>query len=455
MQEKSFLVKAEDCTSSSDILHSSHNSISCSVTDRLLQNLPITVAFFYRESIDSYILVAAFRKVLKDFPIFAGTLKKTSDDLYIDCNNQGVLFSVATDEYSIDSVLERLPTIGIQRLVDPIDPKNVVLNQSPILTVKLTYFACGGMIVGLSWHHSIGDMHTFMQLMKAWSNTVNKEKYPLPLITFNRDRYLEDNLIDNKNTMSGVRYLNIKELLKLSIYMLFKAKDKIVVQIYFSKEELSNIKKYFSHQTDEKLSKCDALCAYLFGIILELDKNKKSRYLSIAIDYRSRVGLPQNLSGNFVASINVIADRQIDSVRLAERLRISINNFQQLHMDVFSSAKFINENGGIKKIDRFVMKGIDPINRNLFVTNWSNFGVYDVIFEDSKPFYFTALGNAPFPWLSIINEGFSKKGLIYSVTLPSDLAKILMQGNILKRIHKYRNPEEVIPELIKKLDWLS
>ena len=88
------------------------------------------------------------------------------------------------------------------------------------------------------------------------------------------------------------------------------------------------------------------------------------------------------------------------------------------------------------------------------VTNWANFGVYDIVFRDSEPFYFTPFANAPLPWLSVIVEGFSNNGLVYYVALPSNLAKKLMQKDNLRKIHQYREQKEVLPELIGKLEWL-
>ena len=81
-------------------------------------------------------------------------------------------------------------------------------------------------------------------------------------------------------------------------------------------------------------------------------------------------------------------------------------------------------------------------------------GVYDITFGASKPIYFTPFGDPPFPWLSVIVEGFLNKGLIYSAVLPRKLAKKLMQEDILKKIHQYREQKEVMPELVAKLQWL-
>jgi shikimate O-hydroxycinnamoyltransferase len=441
---ENFLVRAEDRV---------NQIVTCSIFDRLIQNLPVSVVFFYRKSIESDVLVNSLKKVLSDFPIFAGTLKNINNDLCIDCNNRGILFSVVRADLTIERILDEFPRIEKQKLVDLINPKQAISSQSPVMTVKLTYSACGGMVMGICWHHSIGDMHTFMQLMKAWSSLTNQQEYVVPIIPHDRDKYLQDKLEPNDRAISGVRYLSVRESLELGLYMLFKARNKIVLQFYFSASELTNMKQELSEKADKKLSKNDVLCSHLFEIISKLDGDNRAKCLAIVVNYRSRLELPQNILGNFFSLLNVSTSKQVDPVRLSKNIRGAIDNFQLLHMDFFATKNYINENGGIEKIDRFMIKDIDPIKKTLAVTNWANFSVYNIRFGESQPFYFTPLNDRPFPWLSVISEGFDN-GLIYSVVLPSKLAKNLIRYDNLQKIHRYRDRQEVMPELVEKLAWL-
>ena len=142
------------------------------------------------------------------------------------------------------------------------------------------------------------------------------------------------------------------------------------------------------------------------------------------------------------------------ALELANDLRKSLDNFGHLHMDFFSTKEYIEQKGGVKRIDKFVLKGVDPGRRGLVITSWAKFGVYDVVFGESKPFFFMPLSDFPVPWISSIVEGFSNDGLLYSADLPTKLAKKLMQEDNLNKIHKYRDDKEVMPELAGKLGWL-
>lgn len=445
MKSSTFLVQAHNYTP---------QTISCSITDLFVRNLPVSVVFFYRKAVQPEALIDSLQKVLRDFPLFAGTLKNINDNLYIDCNNKGVLFSITQENCTLEQLLQELPLIKKTKLVHLINPKKVISLQSPLLTIQLTYFQGEGMALGVCWHHSLGDMHTFMSFMKAWSSTVNQEKYVLPLIVRERDEYLQNNLAKNNCVTSGVRYLNTRQFLRLLFYLLFRAGDQLSLHLYFSENELHNMKQDFSAKTQQNLSTNDVLCAHLFRIISELDNYPQSRHLSIAINYRARTKLPQNLLGNFVSSIHLTRNQRFSPFQLAQDLRTSVDNFQSAHMNFFPTKQYIEQNGGPKKIDRFIPQGINPVNRDLLISSWANFGVYDLIFGDSEPFYFTPFGNSPCPWLSIIVEGFAHHGLVYSASLPRKLAKQLMQEDSLSQIHKYRAPNEVMPEPSTKLGWL-
>ena len=429
-------------------------TVNCSIMDILLKNLPVPVVLFYRQAVDRDTLIDALKQVLSDFPIFTGRLKSINNNLSIDCNNQGVEVCVTQEDLLLEQLLQELPTIERSRLVNTIDPKKTIVDGSPITTIKIAYFADGGMTIGVCWHHSIGDMQTFICMMQAWSKIVSDREYDLPLIVPERDEYLEYHLEKNRNINPNVRYLKLKELLSLLLYKSFGAKNKVNLKFYFGKGELEKMREQLSLEVNEKLSKNSALCSHVSNYISNLDTYDKKRNLAIAVNYRTRAKLPSNILGNFVSSINVPIDRQLKPFEIAKNIKESIDNFSEQHLDYFSTKEYIEQNGGMKKAARFISTTIDPLKRTLLITNWSNFGVYDIVFGNAKPFFFSYFGNSPFPWLSSIVEGFDNQGLIYSVWLPKELAKKMMQQDNLNKIHQYRDREDILPEHVKKLEWL-
>ena len=212
----------------------------------------------------------------------------------------------------------------------------------------------------------------------------------------------------------------------------------------------------------------DALCAHLCKWITRFDSAQidgaqidsaqtnaqPERYIAIAINYRSRTQLSNSALGNFIQTIQVLASKGAEPYQLAQTIRHAVDNFKDQHLNYFSTCEYIKQNGGAKKISRFVNKGIDPINKTLLITNWSKFGVYDVAFFGNKPFYFTIFSDAPFPWLSSIVKGYSDQGFMYSAVLPLELIRKLTQADSLQSLHQYRDSEDVLPAGLAQLPWL-
>ncbi|MDY6964505.1 MAG: hypothetical protein SVM80_00860 [Halobacteriota archaeon] len=195
----------------------------------------------------------------------------------------------------------------------------------------------------------LADVKCQRWVMKAWSDTVNKKEYTLPLIATKRDEYLQANL-EKMIILPQVSGILIQKSCWDYCFMIFRARSKLALQFYFSQNELKNVKKEFEAKTDKKLSTKDVLCTHLFTIVSELDSYNKKRYSSIAVDIRNRVNMPQNHLGNAVTSTNMLTNRGVDPLQLANDLRTAVDNFQRLHMNYFSTKEYIEQKGGAKKL---------------------------------------------------------------------------------------------------------
>ncbi len=429
--------------------------IQCTVIDQFVKELPASLVFFYEKAIDYQVLENSLSTILKDFPIFAGTLKEAKGDLHIDCDNQGVRFSVERHQESCRQVIETLFEKGQrEKIIDILKSNRVLKKGDPPCTIKINYLSDGGMALGICWHHSVGDMRTFMSFMEAWSNHTGGKDYPQPILVDDRRGYLLENLKDNGNTTPGVKFLKIGNLLKLVSYIIFKAKDWKMAQFYFTEAELQKSRQDLSQKSGMSLSINDTLCARMFSAITRLDPREAERFLGITIDFRSRGHLPDTLLGNIITSLNVKADHKTSPEDLAKKIREHINHYDEKHMDYYSNLRFLEEIGGKKRLGRCLSKAINPMDGCMLITSWSKFGVYDIDFGGEAPFYFTEHGEFPFPWLHGIMDGFGNQGLIFNAILPTKLIDQLTQPESLKEIHQFRDPDEPLPELAESLDWI-
>ncbi len=88
-----------------------------------------------------------------------------------------------------------------------------------------------------------------MCLMQTWAQTVNGQATVKPIIVKDRDAYLYTKLKQNDNIPPGLRYLKTRELIAFLWYMLVHARRKRAVRVYFTENELKNMKQAFSAQT--------------------------------------------------------------------------------------------------------------------------------------------------------------------------------------------------------------
>lgn len=335
--------------------------------------------------------------------------------------------------------------------MEGIPPKRAQSGQAPLFTVRVNHLADGSMVLGCCWHHAVGDMNTFMCFMKAWSEITQGYDPVEPLIVEDRQGYLQQNMEDNGNQTPGVRYLGLTDMASYAWYSLTRARKYTALRFYFTEPEIAGLKKDLSARCDCTLSANDALCAHMMGFISQADEEVEKRYLSVSVNYRSRVGLSGNLLGNMVASINVPHRRGDDPAETAGTIRRMIDNYRQETMDCHATWRAIRGKNGGRSWRRFISRSLDPINHNLLITNWSKFGVYGLTFGGDAPFYFSPAAEMPFPWVSGITEGFNNTGLIYSVVLPHEVAAKVASDQVRAQIHYCRPPEDTIPEIAQRL----
>lgn len=424
--------------------------IACSMGDEMLRGAVVSVLFYYKRQVAKDVLCDSMQHVLSDFPIFAGRLTNKGNHLHINCNNQGVMVITRTVDKTIDQALFGASRPENKGAVKLINPRKCIRKQDPLLTIKISYYACGGMAIGICWHHSIGDMATFMCFMRAWSDRANGKEYKAPLIVEDRREWMIKNVLDkdtNKNALPSVKYYGLFDLIKFIGYMILKARKSVPIKFYFSDAELKNMKSAMSDKSGMQLSVNDVLCAHIYSSITQLDTFVQERALYVAVNMRPRLGLPEHIAGNMVPSLHLDFNNAPDPIEIAMDLRKKLNNYEA-HLNMQATIKYIKENGD--NLKRYLPRAFDPVNRKMLMSNWSKYGVYDISFSGRKPFYFTPAADLQLPWLSTIIEGFDNKGRIFTCCFPEKLANELVSTNGLEMMHQYRDKDEELSDYLKK-----
>jgi shikimate O-hydroxycinnamoyltransferase len=412
--------------------------VRCALTDVFVRDVQVSVVFFYDYRLDTVALRRGLARVLGDFAPFNARLDRRGLEYFIECGKAGASFSTARSDDSLPATLAGLDERARLELVDRFDAHRAWSTGTPVLAVRVTHFADGQSALGVTWHHTVGDLNSVMAFMKAWSRAVTGLHYDEPLIVEDRDDYLNRTLFAPAQIAPNLRYLPLRELPKLAAYMLTKGRDKRRVTLHFEQDELERMRATLQGASGQRLSINDAISAHVCSVVSERDIEARDRRLSIAVDYRRRADLPDSLIGNMVSTVEAVYGHGEPAHALAADLRSGVDNFAERFLNHHANLRYVQSHGGVAKIGRFIPTAIDPFSGSLLVSNWSGSGIYDIDFGQAAPSHFLAAGSGPLPWLGVMHEGFRSRGLMVELELPRAVVARMLDEAGQREVHRYR-----------------
>ncbi|GLT64717.1 hypothetical protein SLA2020_371920 [Shorea laevis] len=135
---------------------------------------PIEIMFSYEgngtgnENAADVMKESLAKNLVKFYPL-AGSLTLGLDrKMHVQCTGEGVLFVEATS----DCTLEELGDISyinskFRELIHYVDGVDSILNV-PLLTVQMTRFRCGGIVLGIAMNHILMDGEALLYFLKSW-----------------------------------------------------------------------------------------------------------------------------------------------------------------------------------------------------------------------------------------------------------------------------------------------
>ena len=419
--------------------------VRCGLVDTMLADLAVSVVHFYEQTLDEAQLARGLARALELLPTFAGRLRTREDVLEIVCDDSGV----PLDVYDVDETLAEamgrvtLPGAG---LVDQVDAQGARQGGLPLLTVRVSRLAGGGTALGCSWHHALGDVQTFMLLIRAWSAAVEELPLPEALLLPDQDAYLDQVLPEQDCGRPGFRLPGAEEAAVLRREFESATRANRTVQVYFGDAEIGRMRDRLSAAAGQKLSSNDVLCGHVVSTIRELDGDTEPRPLTVPVNVRRPLDLPAAAVGNLLSEIHLDCAAQAPAEEIAVGLRTAIEDFTRSHLNLRSNLVFLEAIGRSRFRD-CVPLGFDPENKRFTFSNWSRFGAYEAVFNGQRPVFFSPTGNLPLPWVSWMVEGFEGTGALFTVVLPARLASRLRTPAGRAALHRFRSPEDTLPGL--------
>jgi hypothetical protein len=429
--------------------------VRCAMADRMVEDHRVPVVFFYDRKLDPDQLAHALGGVLGAFSPFGARLRPRGDELFLDGQAPSAAFSRVRRSVTMEESLRGLRDGEASRLVDTLSPLRAKRFGGPLLSARVTHFVDGTSALGVCWHHAVGDIHSFILLMRAWTQAVAGQDFARPLIVEDRGEYLAQGLARFTGAPSGLRYLSSGQLLGLGLYALANARSKRNVTLYFGEEEVEAAQSALQAQAGTRITASDAVCAHVLSVVAASDPTPRPRQLSLAVNYRKRAGLPDNVLGNMVALLNTRCAEGAPAAHVARDVRHGLDHFAEQHLDYHANLQFIRAHGGARSLKRCIPSAIDPLRGTLLITNWSRLGVYELAFGPARPVFFTGMLGAPMPWLGAVFDGSQGKGRLVSLILPSAVAERVLQPQSLQAMHRYRPADRGAPRALEhSLPWI-
>uniref|UniRef100_A0A6N2LAK8 Shikimate O-hydroxycinnamoyltransferase n=1 Tax=Salix viminalis TaxID=40686 RepID=A0A6N2LAK8_SALVM len=119
---------------------------------------------------EAEVLKEALRKVLVPFYPVAGRLARDENGrIEINCNGEGVLFVVADTESTTEELGEFMPSMKFRQLIPTVDTNLEDISRNPLLLLQVTSFKCGGVCLGVGWHHTLADGTGALHFINSWA----------------------------------------------------------------------------------------------------------------------------------------------------------------------------------------------------------------------------------------------------------------------------------------------
>ncbi|OMO60389.1 Transferase [Corchorus capsularis] len=113
----------------------------------------------------SHLLKKSLSETLTRFYPFAGRLSSSLSSM--ECNDEGVDYVETRVNCRLQDMLKEPDCESLAKLLG--FPQMAATGPSPVIIVKVNFFECGGMAIGISFLHKVADVSTIKLFIKTWA----------------------------------------------------------------------------------------------------------------------------------------------------------------------------------------------------------------------------------------------------------------------------------------------
>ncbi|XP_058191986.1 stemmadenine O-acetyltransferase-like [Rhododendron vialii] len=267
-----------------------------SFTDQIAPPVFMPRVLFYprdtNDNLDNSKKSSHLKKSLSDtltrFYPFAGRMV---DDLYVDCNDEGVPFVEAESKSQLSEVISD-PIPGEMNHFLPCKLDDV---RDLLLVVQVTFFACGGIAVAVGISHKIADAQSMFMFINGWAATARGDtKIPVP-------QFESATIFPPRDTTGFTPSTGIDKSDIVTKRFVFTASKISTLRERFSKNNTTTDGEQLGHLTSP-VKALSALIWTRFMVATQARETKADKIYSLlhAVNLRRRVNppLPESYFGN-------------------------------------------------------------------------------------------------------------------------------------------------------------
>ncbi|KAL2230536.1 vinorine synthase-like [Sesamum indicum] len=399
-------------------------NLKLSYLDQLIPSFYIPLIFFYKAdesrglTTSNHVqlcqqLKQSLSNTLTSFYPLAGRIE---ENFVVDSWNFGVEFIEARAHVQLMDVIQGPDTEDFKQYL-PLDPTTGEARR--LLVVKITFFDCGGVALGLCFSHKVADFTSIMAFANAWAATCRGET-EFSRFIFNLDSYFP------ARDFPGSDFWGF----------LLSDENYVTKRFVFDEEKLAALKQEATSSSLKDPTRVELVSAFIWKHFMELAKSKnqearKTFAAMHAVNLRARKfppGLLENVFGNCLMSglafsdTNVTCDQYNSVEEYGDLVRKLRSSFKRISDDYIAEAqsgdRYLND---LYKLLSPVLKG--ELEYCSF-SSWCRFPVYEVDYGWGNPIWLctTAL---PLKNLTVLVNSRCGEGIEAWVNMQQDNLEML------------------------------
>lgn len=322
----------------------------------------------------SRLLKKSLSETLTWFYPFAGRISHC----LVDCNDEGVDYIEARVNCRLHDILEP-PKGELMKKFLPIQTESTEAATGRLLLVKVNFFECGGMAIGVSISHKIADLYTLSKFVNTWAAITRGSSEAAVFPEFGCAASFLPPPEDVSSTKPAME---------------FKYQKAAVRRFVFDASKISKLKAHAASETVPQPTRVEAVAALLWKCTMAASPSTSTSVLRQVVNLRKRLNppLPENSVG-YLVSYFTVRTRESTGTELqslVKQLRDGIRKFNEKYVKKLQGSDAVSTIfEAAKEVGNLSRRDDIKFYNNL---SWCRFDVYGADFGWGKPIWVSVAG---------------------------------------------------------------